>query len=228
MQSRLYATSRAPVKRQPSKLPQFAAEVLFAAPSLNCVGSAHGPKKSAPSRCRLRPAIRLTSAEAGVTRRAINLGRSVLGARTTLCEVLDAGQACAERMFPQFATGQRSAAQFRKCVGSAQPSLRRSACGESSSCDRSKENAPSRWSLRPTIRLTSAEAAVTRRAINLRHSVLGASRTLGGCTKPVKDFGGGLVANCGVFFSHRSNCTFIRLLWSLERKKREPGTRARL
>jgi hypothetical protein len=40
--------------------------------------------KSAPSRRRLRPAIRPTSAEASATRRAINLGRSVLGAATTL------------------------------------------------------------------------------------------------------------------------------------------------
>jgi hypothetical protein len=40
--------------------------------------------KKAPSRWRLRPAIRLTSAEASATRRAINLGRSVLGAATTL------------------------------------------------------------------------------------------------------------------------------------------------
>jgi hypothetical protein len=40
--------------------------------------------KNAPSRCRLRPAIRLTSAEASATRRTINLGRSVLGASRTL------------------------------------------------------------------------------------------------------------------------------------------------
>ncbi len=43
-----------------------------------------GPTRNAPSRCRLRPAIRLTSAEAGATRRTINLGRSVLGASRTL------------------------------------------------------------------------------------------------------------------------------------------------
>jgi hypothetical protein len=41
-------------------------------------------KRNAPSRCRLRPAIRLTFAEATATRRAINLGRSVLGASSTL------------------------------------------------------------------------------------------------------------------------------------------------
>ena len=69
--------------------------------------------------------------------------------------------------------------------------------------DGSKENAPSRWSLRPTIRLTSAEATVTRRVINLRHSVLGASRTLGSHHRAVKALRSRLVANCEVFFSHR-------------------------
>ena len=43
-----------------------------------------GPRRNAPSRCRLRPTIRPTAAEAIAARRAINLGRSVLGARTTL------------------------------------------------------------------------------------------------------------------------------------------------
>src|SRR5262249_54327070 len=41
-------------------------------------------RKNAPSRWRLRPASRLTSAEAGADRRAINLVRSVLGAPRTL------------------------------------------------------------------------------------------------------------------------------------------------
>ena len=49
-----------------------------------------------------------------------------------------------------------------------------------------KENAPSRWRPRPTFRLTTAEATTTRRAINLRHSVLGASRTLWTGSSPVK------------------------------------------
>ena len=39
-----------------------------------------GPQRNAPSRLRLRPAFRLTAAEATADRRAINLGRSVLGA----------------------------------------------------------------------------------------------------------------------------------------------------
>src|SRR5207302_9000570 len=43
-----------------------------------------GSKENAPSRWRLRPAFRLTAAEATTTWRAINLGRSVLGACTTL------------------------------------------------------------------------------------------------------------------------------------------------
>ena len=41
-------------------------------------------KRNAPSRCRLRPASRLTAAEATATRRTFNLGRSVLGACGTL------------------------------------------------------------------------------------------------------------------------------------------------
>jgi hypothetical protein len=40
--------------------------------------------ENAPSRWRLRPASRLATAEATTTRRAINLGRSVLGASRTL------------------------------------------------------------------------------------------------------------------------------------------------
>ena len=50
-----------------------------------------------------------------------------------------------------------------------------------------KENAPSRWRPRPTFRLTLAEATTTRRAINLRHSVLGAWVTLRVRTPPVKE-----------------------------------------
>ena len=43
-----------------------------------------GADENAPSRWRLRPAFRLTATEAATTRRAINLGRSVLGAAPTL------------------------------------------------------------------------------------------------------------------------------------------------
>ena len=51
---------------------------------------------------------------------------------------------------------------------------------------RRKENAPSRWRPRPASRLTTAEATTTRRAINLRRSVLGASGTLWTGRLPVK------------------------------------------
>ena len=43
-----------------------------------------GPQRNAPSRLRLRPAFRLTAAEAAADRRTINLGCSVLGAWLTL------------------------------------------------------------------------------------------------------------------------------------------------
>jgi hypothetical protein len=42
-----------------------------------------------------------------------------------------------------------------------------------------QRNAPNRLRPRPAFRLTTAEATATRRAINLRRSVLGASATLG-------------------------------------------------
>ena len=60
-----------------------------------------------------------------------------------------------------------------------------------------QENAPSRLRPRPTFRLTTAEATTTRRAINLRHSVLGASRTLGNGSSPVKHPPVKFGANCG-------------------------------
>src|SRR5262249_6647294 len=50
----------------------------------SCRPRVGNPQRNAPSRWRLRPASRLTSAEAGADRRAINLGRSVLGASSTL------------------------------------------------------------------------------------------------------------------------------------------------
>src|SRR5438876_7477918 len=59
-------------------------------PSRICSGSTADPpqrvasKRNAPSRWRLRPAFRLTSAEAVAYRRTLNLGRSVLGAVVTL------------------------------------------------------------------------------------------------------------------------------------------------
>jgi hypothetical protein len=67
----------------------------------------------------------------------------------------------------------------------------------------SKENAPSRWRLRPAFRLTAAEATAYRRAINLGRSVLGACGTLGGHQGSVKPSESELLAICEVFFRHR-------------------------
>jgi hypothetical protein len=53
-------------------------------------------------------------------------------------------------------------------------------------CGARHKNAPSRLRPRPTFRLTTAEATTTRRAINLGHSVLGASGTLWTRRLPVK------------------------------------------
>ena len=62
-----------------------------------------------------------------------------------------------------------------------------------------RRNAPSRWRLRPAFRLTAAEATADRRAINLGRSVLGASRTLGGATGPVKESGSETCRNLRCF-----------------------------
>jgi hypothetical protein len=75
-----------------------------------------------------------------------------------------------------------------------------------------EENAPSRWRLRPASRLTAAEAAADRRAINLGRSVLGACGTLGGAIVAVKERRGALVANCDLFFSQQACCGSMSLL----------------
>ena len=52
--------------------------------AVGSVQARSGPQRNAPSRLRLRPAFRLTAAEATADRRTINLGCSVLGAWLTL------------------------------------------------------------------------------------------------------------------------------------------------
>ena len=69
--------------------------------------------------------------------------------------------------------------------------------------ERARRNAPSRWRLRPASRLTAAEAAADRRAINLGCSVLGAVGTLRGRPDSVKGRSEEVVAICDLFFSHR-------------------------
>jgi hypothetical protein len=92
---------------------------------------------------------------------------------------------------------------------------------------RAQRNAPSRLRLRPTFRLTAAEATADRRAINLGHSVLGASRTLWGAARVVKASESELLANCDLFFSHRIELrTEVHALHRREKKK-GPSTKAR-
>jgi hypothetical protein len=81
------------------------------------------------------------------------------------------------------------------------------------------KNAPSRWRLRPTFRLTTAEATAYRRAINLGRSVLGARQTLGGSRGPVKTPEPQLVANCVLFFSQWPCCATKPVLWIGEARK---------
>ena len=75
------------------------------------------------------------------------------------------------------------------------------------------KNAPSRWRLRPTFRLTAAEATAYRRAINLWRSVLGASRTLGSSAGARQ---GGRPTTCrklrSFLFAQGQNCASQRVL----------------
>ena len=84
---------------------------------------------------------------------------------------------------------------------------------------RGTKNAPSRWRLRPTFRLTTAEATAYRRAINLGRSVLGARQTVGGFGHPVKALERQLVANCVLFFSQQPSCALTSVLWIREARK---------
>jgi hypothetical protein len=108
-------------------------------------------KRNAPSRWRLRPAFRLTAAEAAAARRTINLGRSVLGASP-----LYAGAGLQVKAPPT-----RTSRNLRVLTKGDDMRARNSRCVEI--LTRSKENAPSRWRLRPVFRLTAAEATAARR-----------------------------------------------------------------
>ena len=81
------STKLSPGRQAPRKenSPQFAENAETAVfRGLTPVSERVIPQRNAPSRWRLRPASRLTAAEATADRRAINLGRSVLGAIATL------------------------------------------------------------------------------------------------------------------------------------------------
>ena len=186
------------------------------------------PTKNAPSRWRPRPTFRLTTAEATTTRRAINLRHSVLGASGTL----GTGRQPVKHHLDRIHRNLRIWAPTPRIAGrtlrpspsdagpDSVPDRPRSRGGGSSKTrgdllrDRRRRprgacatgprrNAPSRLRLRPAFRLTAAEAAADRRAINLGRSVLGASRTLGRRNRLVKKSGSEDLAICGIFFSHR-------------------------
>ena len=82
-------------------------------------------------------------------------------------------------------THQETPRSFAGDLTTATPSRERSG-EETGEGNQDQKNAPSRWRPRPAFRLTSAEAIATRRAINLRRSVLSASATLGTTRSPVK------------------------------------------
>jgi hypothetical protein len=86
------------------------------------------------------------------------------------------------------------------------------------------ENAPSRWRLRPAFRLTAAEAAADRRAINLGRSVLGACTTLGIAPRGVKDSRDPPVAICELFFSHQVSLRNSAHALEISRGRNGPAT----
>ena len=91
----------------------------------------------------------------------------------------------------------------------------------------SKEKAPSRWRLRPASRLTAAEAATTRRAINLGRSVLGASRTLGGSLGARQDVREANFSQIAIFSFHNSRTAHGSVCSGRSREEKGPGTKAR-
>ena len=163
-------------------------------------------KENAPSRLRPRPTFRLTTAEATTTRRAINLRHSVLGASGTLWTgwqpVKHHSDGILRNLRPRAPVGPRV---VRKSAPISFPGTPTSSIASSTGAG-PQRNAPSRWRLRPAFRLTAAEAAADRRAINLGRSVLGASGNLGGVQMAVKESSSSLVANCDLFFSPRAGC----------------------
>jgi hypothetical protein len=97
--------------------------------------------------------------------------------------------------------------------------------------DSPQRNAPGRWRLRPAFRLTAAEATATRRTINLGRSVLGALTTLWATSSRVKAPEDRVDAICELFFSHRSNCGSLHVLWNLSKNEKgralRPGRKSR-
>ena len=168
--------------------------------------------KNAPSRWRLRPSFRLTSAEATTTRRAINLRHSVLGASGTLWTGSRPVKHHSDRIHRNLRPRGRAAPGVVRYVRGS----RSRGAGELDLASPPKtgpqRNAPSRWRLRPAFRLTAAEAAADRRAINLGRSVLGASGNLGCRQRAVKKSRSPLGANCALFFSQWTCCGLNSLL----------------
>ena len=165
----------------------------------------------------------MTFAEASAFRRAINLGRSVLGA-SRIYELGDPGQGTRRTKSAQFARSRCSTACRCRGWRSGDDRSRRRSRRTRRKCP--ERNAPSRWRLRPAFRLTAAEATADRRAINLGRSVLGASPMLGGLEGCVKVTRSELFANCEIFFSHRVDIAH-RCACSRRLRERNRGGRCR-
>ena len=142
----------------------------------------HGTR-NAPSGWPLRPASRLTSAEAGADRGTINLRNSLLGARRNL----GAAGAAVKLLVRKNSRNLRTNRIPRRILISPAPRDHDSDLENRGAGFRpEKENAPRRWLPRPAPRLTFAETTATRKAFNLRRSYLGAITTLEAPIRSVK------------------------------------------
>ena len=141
------------------------------------------PQENAPSRWRLRPASRLTAAEATATRRAINLGRSVLGASQTLGGSPEPVKAARGELLANcdlFFSHSRTATRFR-VLWSLE---RRKEAGHEGPAAREFAEPGTLSSTFPT-NLPLPRSA-PRGASSYRRPVLGAGRNLGEETCPIK------------------------------------------
>ena len=177
-------------------------------------------QRNAPSRWRLRPAFRLTSAEASATRRAINLGRSVLGAsriyepETRVKGLADEFCAICDNSFSAAVSVGRL---VRSGGGLARP--RPSVHADQTSGTRQKCTEPVAPSSGfPTDRRRSDCRSESHQPRTLRTRCIAHTR---GRSRAVKAVQSELFANCEVFFSHRVELRIdAHALDAFERRKR--------
>jgi len=156
-------------------------------------GVSDDPKRNAPSRWRPRPASRLTFAEAIACRGAINLGRSVLGAVTTLGGRASHVKAVSSELFANCAVF------FSHRSDCDQPCVlwlfERQEKGRTQAPGRKRFAEPGTLSSTFPTNLPLPRSA-PRGASSYRRPVLGAGRNLRKATCPIKGCLNELLANC--------------------------------